>query len=398
MVYPIHPFPARMAPELAIARLRKLPPQSIVLDPMAGSGTVIRHALEAGHQAIGFDLDPLAVLMSGVWTSQVQDQSVEALFNEVLSEARSLNPESIALPWIDANQETREFVNFWFAERQQLDLRRLAYVLWQLDRPYVRREKRLAANVLRIALSRVIIVKDNGASLARDVSHSRPHKVAESSTFDVFVGVERAVRHIRQRLLQSPLQATGRVSIGDARLMNNIRSSAIDSVITSPPYLNAIDYMRGHRLSLVWLGYPLSDLRQIRSSSIGAERAPDEKEPNLSENISEVMAPLDLLSSRHAAMVKRYAGDIYRMMLEIARVLKSTGKAILVVGNSCLQNTSVQNSAGVAKAASIVGLRLVHLAARELPSQSRYLPIPTHSHNPLGRRIRTEVVMTFKPA
>jgi predicted Zn-ribbon and HTH transcriptional regulator len=245
----------------------------------------------------------------------------------------------------------------------------------------------------------VIIVKDNGASLARDVSHSRPHKVAESSTFDVFLGVERAVRHIRRRLSESPLQTTGRVSIGDARSMKDIRDSAIDSVITSPPYLNAIDYMRGHRLSLVWLGYPLSDLRQIRSGSIGAERAPDQKkESDLFESICEAMAPLDVLSSRHAGMVKRYAGDIYQMMLEIARVLKSTGKAILVVGNSCLQNSFVQNSAGVAKAASMVGLRLVHMVARELPSQSRYLPIPVQSHKPLGKRMRTEVVMTFKPA
>jgi hypothetical protein len=366
---------------------------------MAGSGTVIRHALEAGHQAIGFDLDPLAVLMSRVWTSQVRDQLVETLFAEVLAEARSLNPESITLPWIDADQETREFVNFWFAEQQQLDLRRLAYVLWELDRSYVRREKRLAANVLRIALSRVIIVKENGASLARDVSHSRPHKVAESSTFDVFLGVERAVRHIRQRLSESPLQTTGCVSIGDARSMKDVRDSAIDSVITSPPYLNAIDYMRGHRLSLVWLGYQLSDLRQIRSSSIGAERAPDEKkESHLFESICEAMVPLDVLSSRHGGMVKRYAGDIYQMMLEIARVLKSTGKAILVVGNSCLQNSFVQNSAGVAKAASMVGLRLVHLAARDLPSHSRYLPIPMQSHKPLGKRMRTEVVMTFKSA
>jgi hypothetical protein len=33
--------------------------------------------------------------------------------------------------------------------------------------------------------------------------------------------------------------------------------------------------MRGHRLSLVWLGYRLADLRRIRSDSIGAERGPN---------------------------------------------------------------------------------------------------------------------------
>lgn len=68
MIPPVHPFPARMAPEIAFRRLRRLPPGSVILDPMAGSGTVLRHATELGHKAIGFDLDPLAVLMTQVWT------------------------------------------------------------------------------------------------------------------------------------------------------------------------------------------------------------------------------------------------------------------------------------------------------------------------------------------
>jgi tRNA G10 N-methylase Trm11 len=59
-----------MAPELAIAELTNLKPNSIVLDPMAGSGTVVRHASELGLRAVGFDLDPLAVLMSRAWTSE----------------------------------------------------------------------------------------------------------------------------------------------------------------------------------------------------------------------------------------------------------------------------------------------------------------------------------------
>jgi tRNA G10 N-methylase Trm11 len=397
-IRPIHPFPARMAPELAIARLKKLPRQSLVLDPMVGSGTVIRQALKAGHRAIGFDLDPLAVLMSKVWTSPSRDHVVDKLCKEVLTDAKSLDPECIALPWIDTNQETREFITFWFGEQQRRDLRRLSYVLAQLDQLHHHHIKRGAVAILRLALSRLIIVKESGASLARDVSHSRPHKVAESSTFDVFSGFERAVKHIRHRLQETPLLAGGRVSIGDARSLKSVSTSEVDSVLTSPPYLNAIDYMRGHRLSLVWLGYRLTDLRSIRSNSIGAERGPDSKtNSDLYKKISAAMVPLDFLSSRHSSMVIRYAEDIYRMMAEISRVLKPTGKAILVVGNSCLQNTFVQNSSGVAKAASMVGLRLVHRTERALPSQNRYLPIPTQAHKPLGKRMRTEVVLTFKP-
>src|SRR6185295_11269342 len=75
---PIHPFPARMAPGLALDSLSSLQAGSVVLDPMSGSGTVVRQASDLGLNGYGFDLDPLAVLMSNVWTTQVDDQDTDA--------------------------------------------------------------------------------------------------------------------------------------------------------------------------------------------------------------------------------------------------------------------------------------------------------------------------------
>jgi len=181
--------------------------------------------------------------------------------------------------------------------------------------------------------------------------------------------------------------------------MEGIRDSQVDAVMTSPPYLNAIDYMRGHRLSLVWLGHGLLELRQIRASCVGAERGPARKHPtDLSKEISDQIVRSGGVAARSASMVRRYAEDIYRIMAEIARVLKPTGKAILVVGDSCLQGTFIRNSAGVIRAASMVGLRLAHQAERQLPNGSRYLPLPKESNKPLGKRMRVETVLTFRPA
>ena len=73
---------------------------------------------------------------------------------------------------------------------------------------------------------------------------------------------------------------------------------SIDMVITSPPYLNAIDYLRGHRLSLVWLGHQLSGLRMIRSGSVGAERGPDAHHGNVDEIVA-TMGRIEDLPARH---------------------------------------------------------------------------------------------------
>ena len=63
-VKPIHLFAARMAPEIAFNALEGLPEDSLVLDPMAGSGTVLRTISEFGFRGVGIDIDPLSVLMA----------------------------------------------------------------------------------------------------------------------------------------------------------------------------------------------------------------------------------------------------------------------------------------------------------------------------------------------
>ena len=172
-------------------------------------------------------------------------------------------------------------------------------------------------------------------------------------------GFQRAVRFIQRRLSDEPPPSTAQVGLGDARGLKTIENGAVDAVLTSPPYLNAIDYLRGHRLALVWLGRSLGELRTIRSNSIGAERSPNHPgTAKLFERIQCAMGQFELLPRRHGAMIERYAEDLYRMVSETARVLKSGGTATFVVGNSCLRGTFVMNAAGVIEAAKMVGLTL----------------------------------------
>ena len=102
-----------------------------------------------------------------------------------------------------------------------------------------------------------------------------------------------------------------------------LEAESVDAVLTSPPYLNAIDYMRGHRMSLIWLGHRYSDLSKARSNSIGAERKPDVPfDKTALQSIKDSMGDLDCLPSRFHGMIERYVMDLHKMVQEVARVMK----------------------------------------------------------------------------
>jgi DNA modification methylase len=179
-------------------------------------------------------------------------------------------------------------------------------------------------------------------------------------------------------------------------MMLEVADGAVDSILTSPPYLNAIDYLRGHRLSLIWLGHTIKDLRNIRSSCIGSERAADASGDREAEAVRTAMGAVDELPSRYGGMVGRFANDVLKMLREVARVLSPTGSATFVVGNSCLKGIFVHNSEAVVEAAQLAGLTLVSRSERELPTRHRYLPTPDTGM--LGKRMKTETILTFVPA
>ena len=253
-----------------------------------------------------------------------------------------------------------------------------------------------------MALSRIIITKSKGASLAADVSHSRPHRVLADGDNDflVYPMFERAVGVVATRLASERLRGGVEVLRGDARCLDGVPDGSVSAVITSPPYLNAIDYLRGHRMALVWLGHQINALRAVRSASIGAERAPD---PTADAEVAAVLTtgidPGGKLDRRRRRMVNRFALDMDGMLAQAHRTLEPGGEAVLVVGNSTHRGVYVENTAVVVAAGLRNGFSLVSERTRTIPESKRYLPPPSDREtSTMGRRMRTETVLRLAKA
>jgi DNA modification methylase len=173
-----------------------------------------------------------------------------------------------------------------------------------------------------------------------------------------------------------------------------LKNEEIDAIVTSPPYLNAIDYMRGHRLALVWLGHSILSLRTIRSSSIGAERTSG---TFLTAAFADLLKQHQLWeeSSTTTLMIQKYFMDLCSQLAESYRVLKFDGFASYVIGNSEIKGRFVPNSALLTRAADLAGFLVVSEEVRDIPDNRRYMPITGSGIKTLSKRMRTEHILTF---
>jgi SAM-dependent methyltransferase len=392
---PVHPFPARMAPGIALDIIAAEPEPIRVLDPMMGSGTVLAVARACGHAAVGIDIDPLAVLLARVWTTPVDVDKVERKAMEVLQRAKSdfrLLCAGEAYP-AHSDSETRKFIRYWFDGYARRQLASLAEAIHRVKDDRIR-------DPLWCAFSRLIITKQAGASLAMDLSHSRPHRVFDRAPIKPFNKFIAAVHQVLKNCICRDQPNRGpatRVSLGDARKLP-IASSTIDLVLTSPPYLNAIDYMRCSKFSLVWMGYTVGELGGIRTESVGTESGDQEAYEN--EDVQTIISDLKLspkLSLRNERVLAHYIEDMHSAVEETARVLTPGGKAVYVVGENTVRGTFIPNAKIVLAVAELSGLTIERRRARELPANRRYLPPPTvrNSSEGLEGRMRREVILSF---
>lgn len=389
----IHPFPARMAPSIVWDEVADLSTPHSILDPMAGSGTTVAAAKANGQIAVGCDTDPLAILISRALVNNIDAEAAGRTANRVHSAAvKALELDGEKFP-DHCDSETKKFIEFWFDRENQNHLTAISNEIKKIRNAGVR-------NVLWAAFSRLIVTKEKGVSLAKDVSHSRPHRAYQKAPKQA---IDEFLPSVRKILKNAPFgkdhpSPKAKIYQCDARRLRFSQES-FDKVITSPPYLNAIDYLRGHKLALVWIDSTTKRIRELRSSNIGAEIKHQSKifTNSLVDALNE-SGDVDSLEPRQKGMLMRYVADLNKVCSEVARVLRKGGDFVCVIGDSSVKGTFVSNSNIITKLCEQQGLVILDRTTREIPDNRRYLPAPSNqgAGTSLSKRMRTEVVLKFR--
>ena len=383
-LHALHPFAARFPHGLAGHFINGLTqPGDTVLDPMCGSGITLLEGWQAGRSVIGVDLDLLARRQSAARTTALDSKTVKAAGAGALQRAADLHSGSShpadPLGFVRGGMDgaTRKFLDYWFFPETQQELAALILSIRAEPDADLR-------NLLEVVFSSTIVTKSGGVSRARDLAHTRPHRVADKQPRSALRQFEILLKRAADAYAAVNPDAVGesRIVAGDARDLP-LPADSVDLIVTSPPYANALDYMRAHKFPLAWLGDPIPSLTSLRAQYIGSESIGKESGSNRAEQSAPaelpapVQAVVDQLAAKDAPksrVLRRYFVDMRAAIGEMARVLRPGAPAVIVVGPSIMRGILIPTHQCLADIAASAGLDVVAVAPRNLDRDRRMMP------------------------
>lgn len=387
-----HPFAAKFPPELPRLFIETLTrPGEVVLDPMSGSGTTALEAISAGRIGIGVDMEPLATRLSAYKLKRFNLDLLRSGMGHVVNRAYVVERDSsfdhAAFLEKRYPKEILDFFHYWFREET---LRQLAILIKEIDTiddPDLR-------SFLEIIFSSTIIAKTGGVSLARDLAHSRPHRDETKKVKNAFALFWEKGQKAIVAQADKVTSGNGGVIRGDARALP-LASESVDLIVTSPPYANAIDYVRAHKFSLYWLGAGFQEMAALRRRYIGAEVSLALEElpyPTAARSVGAVAEK----DRKKAEVLFRYFRDMEGALREMARVLRPHKAAVVVVGSSTMRGIDVLTHEALAEIGQGVGLLFVGMKPREINRDRRLMPFSRKSSGTgIEARMHQEFVILF---
>ncbi|MBS4016197.1 MAG: hypothetical protein KGZ86_07200 [Candidatus Latescibacteria bacterium] len=345
-----HKYPGKFIPHIpkwAIGKYLGEQKNKTILDPFCGSGTTLVEGIITGHNVIGIDVDPLSVLISKVKTTPVNTLKLIKLSEWIYKEIRrkkkgKFKPEC-------------QSIEHWFSKET---FNKLSVIRTLIDRiPEVfggDREIKDIQNLLLICFSSIIRYVSNADNESQKtyVSHTKikipkePYELFSYQLEYVSDRIKKFSEYINPKL-KSQIICSSSTQLLEEKLKGN----KIDLVITSPPYIKAIDYIYNQMVELFWIGdlFELQTqtkqnkkkIKYIGTKHLSKKEYADYTPFNTTLRIKELDEKLQTIFTadrkngyKHAYITHKYFTDMEMHFAEIASCLERNTHYIMVVGDS----------------------------------------------------------------
>jgi hypothetical protein len=358
-------FPGKFHPPIVENILNLFKPCAVI-DPMAGVGTVAVEAKAAGIPSLSIDVDPVGVFFARVKTTPISSVTLKTAWRSlrvVLDQMRRSEKQIIKFRFEDiaastmrkylARIEARHLVtlDYWFRKYVLVDYARIDHVILNGGLPHSSNLVRRFFTACLLSAVRRISNADPYPVSGVEITKQMRKKIAAGYDIDVVAEFERRVRVNIQRMESyvsylreyGTLKTRADVVLGDCANISEIKNSLpyhADLILFSPPYCNAIEYWRRHRLEY-FLGKFLTrqDIGHHHKKFIGRRAVGGNSSvvpPCLGHEVCDEIIQSVYRAGRHvkAWQLWHYFHDMKKRLDSFHAALPPKGHTVIIVGDS----------------------------------------------------------------
>lgn len=328
----------------------------IILDPFSGSGTVLVQAKLNGFASIGTELNPLMHFIANTKLNawHIKPQELLEAYNNI-----SKNQSIKAPNFLKSNNQFNPDI-----------LKKLEILKGGIEIL----PNGLIKDLLRLAFSSILIDCSNlkrspclGYAANKKVSPDAPFVLMQQKVSSI----ANDLKNIQLRLFMDKPNTPSKVILANA--MEYEHNNLFDIVITSPPYMNGLDYVINYKIEMGWLDFAhdQQELKKIKDEMVVCDNVSkgliknhetqytndwiEQIKEQISKNIDKrgSYRRLDM-----PYIVHKYFDDMYRVMKNVANAMQQNGRFIQVIGDSLIADVYIPTDLLLAKIGIDLGLKI----------------------------------------
>jgi len=371
----VHEYPAMFHYRLASWLISHLSKEgNRVYDPFCGSGVTLVEAIRQGREAVGTDINPLALLIADVRALNVEVEEVSRELEGLVRQWEFLKPD---VPEV-------KNVDYWFKD----------YVIEELGklRSFIKRveDERLKKFFL-VVFSKTVRSSSNNRKGEFKRFRLPEEKLKAFSPEPLSTFLETA-RDYAKALCAQPLK--GRAKLYRLDVREKVPVGGVDLVITSPPYGDSrttVAYGQFSSFSLEWMGelnpYGSAGLWLDREGLGGKKREIVEGLPSF--YLYKALELIGQKDEKRAKEVFSFYYDLYKAAVNVCSALGESAKVCFVVGNRKVKGVELPTDLIVSEFFESLGLKTEKILVRRIGNKR--MPSKNSPSNVKGQKSSTMV-------
>lgn len=353
-------YPSRFFPDIPRWLISEFSePGQVVFDPFMGSGTTAVEAMVARRHVVGSDISPYSCLLTSAKVSRPSEASLKEFTKQFLSDLdknlRGIRPTEFDVPLAD----------FWFHPGY---IEQLAQARAYIDK-FAPQE---ALSYFYAVLSTVIrpsSYQDEG-----QIKVKRDPKKVLNGTPTPFRLLEAALPKNLERKLAFlravSADVNGRIynASADDAYPNFIERDSIDLIVTSPPYINAMNYPMTHRYENIILGLvEAQELHAHERQYFGSERVFSREYSELQQfpqtferaaELNRILQDIYRGEPKRSFIAFRFFSLMQKAFASMAKAVRPGGAISIVVGRNTIRGVHVDTFGLLASMLEPLGFQL----------------------------------------